>query len=259
MFPISLSNEINDAPQSIVLAGNGAFVKFTNNLYTTHRPLKDQLKMFDLPEVTESVQISIPTIPYKIFLTFLGFARKVYKKYKGEAVILLTLNHEKPFEAENFKVRVPEQKVTGGHINYTVVTNEFDPGEFLVGSIHSHPSFGASQSATDSNDEINFDGIHITVGHIENKCDLHARFCCLGKSYTIEENNIPNYIVTLPIRETIDCPDEWMKRVSEPSNVVALKQYRDYKSLTTTFVDLILKPFESRNTKESKKLVAWEF
>jgi hypothetical protein len=39
----------------------------------------------------------------------------------------------------------------------------------MVGTIHSHCNFSAFHSGTDTHDEETFDGIHITLGHVDRK------------------------------------------------------------------------------------------
>jgi len=107
-------------------------------------------------------KIHLPKIPSKVFCKVVSFFRAAYEKYKGESAIVLYFNEKK----NQYKIVVPEQKVSGVAVDYEVDTEQTVPGYKLVGTIHSHANFGAFHSGTDQNDEKNFDGLHITVGNV---------------------------------------------------------------------------------------------
>lgn len=255
MIPVYFSNSDNKKENfSIVIGSNGAFVHYNNNMYITNRPLKNQLNWLDLPEVKESAEIKLPKINYSVYQQFVDFAQKVYKQYKAEAVILLTLNRDIPFKDQSYKIRVPKQTVSSSAIKYDI-DEEFEKGEFLVGSIHSHPAFNAFQSSTDKNDEINFDGLHITVGNVEGKLDVHGRFCCMSEVYDLQEKSMDKLISTVPPFEKLSCPDDWLRKVSEAT--IVTKDIR--ASDKVYFFDLFLPPFKSQNNINSTTLFVLEF
>ena len=99
-----------------------------------------------------------------------------------------------------------------------------------LGSIHSHCSISAGQSGTDHEDEIRQDGIHITIGKIdENPYDIHCRFVFYGVSYkynisewikeadwvryvpkNIRKDAFEKYLLTL---QPAPYPERWDKNV----------------------------------------------
>ena len=61
----------------------------------------------------------------------------------------------------------------------------------MIGSIHSHQGASAFQSGTDSNDEITFPGLHITIGKIMQAIpDIHVRMQVGPDNKTLDPNNI---------------------------------------------------------------------
>jgi hypothetical protein len=101
----------------------------------------------------------------------LTFFRKVFASYRSEAEVMLLYNDKE----RQYDLYCPEQRVTGGHVDYKLGD---DYQKFLqtlgkdwksVGTIHSHCDFSAFHSGTDVDDEANQDGIHITFGHVVSK------------------------------------------------------------------------------------------
>lgn len=61
-----------------------------------------------------------------------------------------------------------------------------DNGYILCGTIHSHSSFGAFHSGVDDNDEIHFDGVHITIGNVNTKYSYSSRIMAGGAEIKID-------------------------------------------------------------------------
>jgi proteasome lid subunit RPN8/RPN11 len=65
----------------------------------------------------------------------------------------------------------PAQTVTGGSVKYNradqpTLKERVQYGWKVVGTIHSHCDFSAFHSGVDTDDEADFDGLHITLGHV---------------------------------------------------------------------------------------------
>jgi len=116
-----------------------------------------------LKPVTTSAQIQIPKIPAKEIARSLLFFRRVWKKHKTEAMVLLYYNKEQ----QRFYTTAPVQKTSSAGVSNYEVNGSPGDNYRLIGTIHSHCDFGAFHSGTDTNDEKQFDGIHITLGHID--------------------------------------------------------------------------------------------
>lgn len=124
------------------------------------------------------INMNLPKLPQEVIYNALLFFRKVYNKFRAEAIVLLAYNEAK----EEYKLFCPKQKVSGGHIDYdrdlserltTLRENEdedwrelLESGYTRVGTIHSHCNFQAFHSGTDTEDESSFNGVHITLGHV---------------------------------------------------------------------------------------------
>ncbi|MDO8598977.1 MAG: hypothetical protein Q7S02_02625, partial [bacterium] len=99
-------------------------------------------------------------IPAHQMTQIITFFRRVARLHAAEALILLYYR-----EAERrYELLCPEQVVTGGSIKYDGLDDP--PGLRLVGSVHSHVYMAAFHSGTDEADEATFDGLHITVGKL---------------------------------------------------------------------------------------------
>jgi len=113
--------------------------------------------------------------------------------YKSEAIVLLFYNKEK----KTYKVYVPEQEVSAAHCSYKIEKTIKD--YMLIGSIHSHASMSAFHSGVDVDDEEKFDGIHITVGKVDEE------FFDIVSSIAINGTRVPvvaaDYIDGLEVRE----------------------------------------------------------
>lgn len=108
-------------------------------------------------------------IPAHIMSQMVDFFSYVWDELKAEAELLLFYNEEIEDENERWKLFCPRQEVSGGSVDsdYTMQMDEFPEGYQLVGTGHSHCNFGAHHSSIDDKDAKDFNGIHITVGHVD--------------------------------------------------------------------------------------------
>ena len=87
------------------------------------------------------------------------------KEKRGEAVVLLFYHPKKKI----WKIEAPIQVVTPGSVRYEDGIQL--GGHWLkVGTIHSHCDMAPFHSGGDQHDEMFFDGLHATFGHISRKC-----------------------------------------------------------------------------------------
>lgn len=66
----------------------------------------------------------------------------------------------------------------------------YDEGYRIYGTIHSHCDFGAFHSGTDDADEIDFDGLHITIGNVLSGWSYSARFMIDGAQFPVETSEM---------------------------------------------------------------------
>jgi hypothetical protein len=116
-------------------------------------------------ELPEYAKMKLPKIKAKTFGKVVGLFKMVFGKYHSESgVIMNLLSHPDKPELKKIDYTIPHQRVSAAHCKYAIVT---DPSYLNCGTIHCHSDFGAFHSGTDENDERYFDGLHITVGHID--------------------------------------------------------------------------------------------
>jgi len=108
------------------------------------------------------ININLPKISYSLFSKIVSFFKAVFEKYQTESIVMLYMDRE----TKKYYIHVPEQKVSKTSVNYD--RNVSFPDKLLVGTIHSHCDFGAFHSGIDVDDEKTMDGVHITVGKLNN-------------------------------------------------------------------------------------------
>lgn len=164
------------------------------NGYFVHRPMAigqvilphAPQQLPEWPHKTPVFMYKFQPIPKEIISQTLDFFRRIWLKNKSEAEILLTYN-----EQENkIGIFVPPQRCGPGSVNSAFNPEHLQRGWQLIGSIHSHCNFGAGHSGTDLGDAAEFDGIHITIGHVDTDKPSFATMVMVAKhrvDYKIEE------------------------------------------------------------------------
>lgn len=178
LCPVYLYEEGVELPKSgmyYVVAKNGIFIH-------VERQVGSALVKADgipwLENATPSISLKLPKIPGRIIGQALTFFRQVWDQHKSEAYTQLYYSKE----LNQYRLWVPKQKVSSGSVSYDRADQfsieERIGGEVgkdiqkqwkwqMVGTIHSHCNFSAFHSGTDTHDEETFDGIHITLGHVD--------------------------------------------------------------------------------------------
>lgn len=162
-----------------------------------------------LENAKPSISLKLPKIPGRIIGQALTFFRQVWDEHRSEAYTQLYYSKE----LNQYRLWVPEQKVSGGGISYDRA-DQFDikeriggKGEVgkeiqkqwkwqMVGTIHSHCDFSAFHSSTDTQDEETFDGIHITLGHVDRKeFSMCASFAVNANRVALDPENCTSGVV----------------------------------------------------------------
>lgn len=118
-------------------------------------------KISILNELKPWAKMDLPKIPGNYAAKIISFFKAVVDKFGGEANVLLYYNDQE----KKYKLSIPTQEVSGAACDYKIEGTSI-PGYNLVGTIHSHARMSAFHSGTDDDDEKNFDGLHITIGHL---------------------------------------------------------------------------------------------
>lgn len=161
MYPIIIYEKGAVLPEEgsyYLVTKNGIFLRKETGLIASVVPVSS---IGFLQEIKPWVKINVPKIPSVVVAKALLFFRRVFDQLHSEAAVLI--HYQK--ETKTFELTCPEQEVTGGSVRYKA-SDRLD-GFQLVGTIHSHCDFGAFHSGVDIGDEVNFDGIHITIGNVD--------------------------------------------------------------------------------------------
>ncbi len=129
-------------------------------------------------------------IPALIIARARLFFRRVFYKYKAESVLTMYINDA----TGEWELDCPEQEVSYGGIDYTKGLAKMSvTGRRLQGSIHSHCDFGAGHSGTDTADEIDFSGLHLTMGHVNQEgFSLVSSFAFHKSRFQVEPRTVVN-------------------------------------------------------------------
>jgi hypothetical protein len=216
LFPVYFYEKGKKLPENgiyYVIAENGIFVK------VQHAVGEGLVKAEGIPwleKVTPEVKMTLPQIPARIIKQAHTFFRKVWDKYQSESYVQLYYSQE----LNQYRLHCPAQTVSFSSVNYDRA-DQFSYEEragsastdinkslrwTMAGTIHSHCNFSAFHSGTDTGDEETFDGIHITLGHVNrdefsmvasvaingNRTQLDPLNCVIGIS-NVENTNHNNF------------------------------------------------------------------
>lgn len=194
-FPVFLNTPGTKLPETgiyYVVAKDGLYMRTDRNFGSA------LVKVEEIPHLAAAptqASFNLPKIPATIIGQALMFFREVFVEYKTESY--LTLLYSK--KLGQYRLWCPKQEVSYSSVSYdrtdSVPVEERNymgsdgPGWQNVGTIHSHCDFSAFHSGTDEFDESTFDGIHITLGHV-NRNDFS-----IVASIAINDNRFPKAIV----------------------------------------------------------------
>lgn len=173
MFPVYLNSPGFKPPASgayYLVSKNGIFFH-TEAAHATQLVKVDAIP--HLQEASQTPRVNLPKLPGTILAQALFFFRKVYETHNSESYVTLLYSKK----LQQFKLWCPTQTVSYSSVEYdrtdTVPASDRNylgndgPGYQMVGTIHSHCNFSAFHSGTDEFDESTFDGLHITLGHVD--------------------------------------------------------------------------------------------
>jgi len=166
MFPILIYDCKKELPEKgnyFVLAGNGLWMHKDTGICRCFLPVNRASFLEDL-DVKNQLSIDLPKIPYPDFYKIKYFFKIILEKYNSESIVLVYFNKEK----KQYKIIAPEQIVSHSSVKYKrkPVSDSIELDGFIfVGTIHSHCDFDAFHSDIDIDDELDLDGIHVTIGN----------------------------------------------------------------------------------------------
>lgn len=191
MFNVVL-NDGNPLPEDdicYIIAKEGVFLKKKLGIMESIAPVKN---ISILESIAASATMHITKIPAKWIAKTHSFFKEVYRQYRSEAIVLLFYNEE----TGQHKIIPPTQKVAGASCDYDKgITID---GYTMIGTIHSHGSMSAFHSGIDDSDEEHFDGLHITLGHLNDAYpSISASIVANGYRVVIEPSDYIENLVLM--------------------------------------------------------------
>jgi len=179
--PAADGNGASETPQGIcyVLAKNGVYKQVSNAFYTAQVKVDG---IGHLEEAKESVAVHVPKLPIELLRQVEAFFAAAYEAFQSEAVVVLLVNPV----TRQWRIDVPKQEVRSGslHVTYDPASVAPQDGFEPFGTIHSHAGATAFHSSTDDHDEVCSDGLHITIGNLDQPVRSYAaRWMICGHAY----------------------------------------------------------------------------
>ena len=184
MFPVYVAEKGASLPKE------GTYYVVTRDKFYLHKDTGivkalvevDEIKM--LGELSPYVELRLPKLPPDIIYKAWKFFNLVFDKYHSESAVVIHYNPEN----QTYYLHCPDQVVSHGSVNYDL-DDRFENYQ-LVGTIHSHCDFSAFHSGIDVDDEVDQDGVHITLGHVNTK-QFSASGCLVvnGTRFELELEN----------------------------------------------------------------------
>ena len=202
MFPIHIHDGTKPVPEDevcYIVAKEGIFLKKKMGIMDSIAPVQN---IFILESIQAAARMNIKKIPGGQFARVVAFFKEVYKEYWGEAIVLLFYDEQRRV----YKIVPPHQKVTAAACDYNKgITIE---GMQMIGTIHSHAAMSAFHSGTDDKDEEHFDGLHITIGNVnQDEVSITASIVANGHRFVVQpEEYVERLAKTVDIDETEQKP-----------------------------------------------------
>lgn len=192
MFPVIMYDGNTPLPEDepifYIIAKGGIYMY--KDLNTVRSMTKVDAISF-LKEVKGFAELKIPIIPKEIIAEAVGYLRHVYSECHSEGGLILHLFPE----TGEYKLHCPVQEVSNGSVKWDNEKEHIPDGAIRVCSIHSHGAGSAFHSSIDKEDEKNFDGLHITLGHMgEEIHSIMASIVVNGNRFKLDEEEISSYI-----------------------------------------------------------------
>jgi PRTRC genetic system protein A len=178
-----------------IVADDGVYLKKNTGLISAVVRME---KVSCLKNIKPYATINIPPISAELFIQIKLFFKVVFELYASEAIVLLYFDEIK----REYLIVAPYQSVSPCNLEYKM---ELKNNLKLVGSIHSHADFSAFHSITDLHDEANFDGLHITVG------DVDQEDFSLSVEIAVNNNRFPQR------------PEDWILGIKEEKRLEEIK------------------------------------
>lgn len=189
--------------QAYVLDADGWNLYLRNNVSES----LNNVKVEGTPRLKAVCTLRSEKIPYSLIRKVGAFFSEIHRMHKSEAVGYLYYAPSK-----GWLFWPPPQTATTAHCKYGEPA--VMEGYRVAGTIHSHGSMSAFHSGTDEKDEANFDGIHITIGKVDEiRHDLALSVVCGGVRYKCSEDALISGFGDVSV------PEDWIDAVKRPEPV----------------------------------------
>jgi len=135
-------------------------------------------------------KLLLPKIPPLIIERAWRFFQTVFGEFRTEAELMLMYNAAE----QTYDLWCPTQEVSMAGVDYKMSAElQQTPPEWdWVGTIHSHADFSPYHSGIDHRDEQDEDGVHITIGFVDDEeyCSLCASVMIGGRRWRLPPENI---------------------------------------------------------------------
>jgi len=182
MFPVWINDGTTEMPTDpifYVVAKDGIYLKKTMGDFDTMNKV-DAISI--LGNCATYATLDVAKITMRQFAQILSLFREVYKTFHSEANIILHYNKKR----KRYRIDVPLQGVTGASVEYVNGENTYKD-YIRIGTIHSHANMSAFHSGTDQHDEEGWDGLHITLGKMDEKYfDISCSIMSGGERFMVQ-------------------------------------------------------------------------
>lgn len=224
-------------PTPIALVGNKVYEPSETDLFVGWQ----ESQRFAVKEPT--FRWKKAKLSFELWEQIVCFLRWSQRKFNSETLVTLFYNTiEDRWAAEVFPQETAGMTVKSleNHPLYAELRRKYGRDWVQAGSVHHHCNTSAFQSGTDSKDEENRDGVHITVGKVtDDLVDIHIRVSFNGALYATSIANwieTPSWLEAIPeyyaldeneefLRpDYVDFPDDWRTRIFRPHETGSSEQ-----------------------------------
>lgn len=209
---------------------NGIYEPVVTPLFTTFRKVSEIVEAESLTPTWNGKKI-----PLHMWKEILAFMKQSYDELKSETLVYLFYDEAAP---QPWLYWVPPQETAGmtvksspDHPDYIKQRAAYP--DTMFGTVHHHCSSSAFQSGTDEADEVNREGLHFTVGKLNNdeKVDVHFRIT-LGGSHAELDAHTYIEMDESPFKKTCRVPkkiQEQARNELHKMDVCTLPDVKQYK------------------------------
>lgn len=244
MFKVFVNDGTKEIPKDdivYIVCKEGVYLKKKTGIMESITPVDG---LSHLQPVESMAQMHIEKMPGYMFARVIDFFRKVYEEHRSEAVVLLFYD----MENDEYEMVVPVQKVNASYISEYQRGISVE-GMDMIGTIHSHAGMSAFHSGVDDKDEKKFDGLHITIGNLNDEdVSISASIVSNGSRFIVDPEEYIN-----DITKVLDIDEEVAKPYGKVFKFVNGK-YVESTSKHTYMTKKYDKRYASKFLKRSKEV-----